>query len=222
MHYSFVDTENAIKLDDQKPAGSDIDVDGLYVRFTKSEPDLSPVAVISHEYCYPVVEPQNGVRHQPDTGPNVDDMNCGVISSSAVVPLPRRPRPPLDAKTVSNARRMRRPIAHCVYCCQPFDPSDADRRKCWDAPDHVMDRINIASCMCVPNAVAYLCFSDGEGDYEPVCACGGRPSVRCGMKWTALALLSMFLPCLCCYWPLVGCRRCAMICGYCVPQHRAA
>jgi len=170
-----------------------------------------------------MVEPQNisGVRRQPGGGPNLSDVNPGGISCGSVVPPSRRSRLPMEVKNVSSQPRTRRLLVQCVYCCEPFDSRDAGCRKCLDAPDRVMDRINVASCVCVADTVAYLCFSDGEGDYDPVCACGGRPSLRCGMKWTALALLSMFLPCLCCYWPLVGCHRCAMVCGYCVPQHRA-
>jgi len=208
------DLENGIKLgsvDGLLKAGGDNvpSVDGLYVRFAKSEADLSPVAV-THEYCYPAVEPHGitGVGH----------------TSGRLDVVPSRLRLPIDTQNVSSVAGVRRtrPLVQCMYCCEPFDPELGNgRRKCQDAPDRVMDWINVASCVCVADTVAYHCFADSEGDYEPTCVCS-RLSLHCVLKWTAAVLMSIFLPCLCCFWPLVGCRKCAMHCGYCVPRHRAA
>ena len=198
------DLEDGMKVDDishllQAGGGDDATfVDGSYVRFAKSEADLSPGAV-SHEYCYPATD-------------------------SHTTGLPPRSALPLDMKNISSVAGVRRPRprAYCVYCCEPFDPElGKGRRVCRDAPDRVTDWINIASCACVADTVAYHCFADSEGEYEPACVCP-RPSCRSVVKWTIVLLMSMFLPCLCCYWPLIGCRRCAMRCGYCVPAHRAA
>jgi len=151
-----------------------------------------------------------------------NNVNGGVYNSGGSHMVPPHSRVPLNIPRVAGVQRRRRRLVQCIYCCEPFDPTfGKGRRKCRDAPDRAMDWIKIASCVCVADTVAYHCFSDSEGDFEPVCVCT-RPSLRSVLKWTAIILTSIFLPCLCCYWPLVGCRRCAMHCGYCVPQHRAA
>ena len=210
------DSENGAKLgsvDGLLKAGGDDTTcaDGSYVWFTKSEADLSPVAV-TQEYCYPAVEPHNVTVRVPASG------RLDLI----VPPRSRLPMDVTNVASVAGARRTR-PLVQCIYCCEPFDPElgNSRRRRCQDAPDRVMDLINVASCMCVADTVAYHCFADSEGEYEPACVCSGL-SCRSVMKWTAVVLMSVFLPCLCCFWPLVGCRRCAMFCGYCVPQHRVA
>ena len=210
------DPENNVRIGDVgcllKAGGCDdaTFVDGSYVRFAKSEADLSPVAV-SHEYCYPAEESHHLARDHHSPGLSV---------------VPPRSALPMDMKSVTSVSvagvRRPRPRVQCMYCCEPFDPAlGKGRRMCRDAPDRVMDWINVASCACVADTVAYHCCADSEGEYEPACTCP-RLSCRSVVKWTVVVLMSMFLPCLCCYWPLVGCRRCAVRCGYCVPEHRAA
>lgn len=127
-------------------------------------------------------------------------------------------RQPANARNIHCVQPARRRVL-CMYCCELFDP-DNGHSKCRDAPDRVMDWIKIASCAPVADTVMYLCFSDSEGDYEPACTCSKltHDSLR---KWAIVVLMSFCLPCLCCFWPLVGCRRCAMSCGYCIPRHRA-
>jgi len=207
------DLENNVRIGDirrlLKAGGDDAAfVDGSYVRFAKSEADLSPVAV-SHEYCYPATDSHNLTRDTRSPGRSV---------------APPRSALPMDMRNVTSVAGVRRPCprVQCVYCCEPFDPElGKGRRMCRDAPDRVMDWINVASCVCVADTVAYHCFADSEGEYEPACV-SPRLSCRSVVKWTVVVIMSMFLPCLCCYWPFVGCRRCAVRCGYCVPVHRAA
>jgi len=206
--------ENGVKIDDVdsllKGVGDDTAfVDGAYVRFAKSEADLSPVAV-RHEYCYPAVESDSGTRKAPPSG------RLDVV--------PPRSRLPVDIKNSLSAAGVRRthPQVRCIYCCKPFDPEvGKDRHMCREAPDRVMDLIEFATCACVADTVAYHCFADSEGEFEPACMCSGL-SRRSLIKWTVVVLMSVLLPCLCCFWPLVGCRRCAMRCGCCVPRHVAA
>jgi len=124
---------------------------------------------------------------------------------------------PTNATKIRRARRK----VQCRYCFELFDPElGRGHGKCPDAPDWVMEQINIASCAWVTNAVMYHCFSDAEGDYEPACTCSDLTG-RSLIKWTVVMLMSICLPCLCCFWPLIGCRRCALSCGYCVPYHKA-
>lgn len=207
------DIKNDIRIasDDLLKAGSGSDrtalVDGSYVRFAKSEADLSPVAV-THEYCYPAMESSSShTRNVPTSG----GQSGMFLLSHSVLPA-------------GGMRRARPPRVQCMYCCEPFDPElgGKGRSICRDAPDRVMDYINIASCACVADTMSYHCFADDEGEYEPACVCSPSLSCRSVVKWTVVVLMSLILPCLCCFWPLIGCRRCAMHCGYCVPKHRAA
>jgi sprouty-related EVH1 domain-containing protein len=94
------------------------------------------------------------------------------------------------------------------------------RQRCADARDNVTDCISVATCACVADAVAYHCLADAEGDYDPTCSCSS--SSGGGTRWMVYVLLSLLLPCLCCYWPLIGCRQCAARCGCCITHHEAA
>lgn len=72
--------------------------------------------------------------------------------------------------------------------------------------------VDVGSCLCCVKGLMYHCASrDGDDDTcadEP-CSCG--PHRRLG-RWTCLALTSLALPCLCCYWPLKGCASTAESC----------
>ena len=164
------------------------------------------------EYCCAAV----GSRNISKTTPSMASRCSDVVSPKSVFPMTVE-----TVSGVTNVQRSRR-LVQCLYCCELFDPSSTKSQlKCRDAPDRIMDRINIVSCVCLADVVAYHCFSDSEGDYEPTCVCR-RPSRYCVLKWSIAVLMSVFLPCMCCFWPLIACRKCASECGYCVPQHRAA
>jgi len=62
----------------------------------------------------------------------------------------------------------------------------------------------------------------GDVDADP-CACNGSltPLTRC-KRWSVLAALSLVVPCLWCYWPMVACHRCAVETGCCGGRHRPA
>ena len=73
----------------------------------------------------------------------------------------------------------------------------------------VNNKLFLITFRCV-KAVLYHCAKDSEesigndlGDREP-CGCTGAHRAS---RWTAMGLLSLFLPCLWCYLPMKGCAK---------------
>ena len=97
----------------------------------------------------------------------------------------------------------------CKACTQP---------KLSSKKQHMAKRaVDVASCMCCVKACFYHCNDEEEsGESDEPCACTSQP--HCCSRWTTMAVLSIFLPCLCLYWPLKGCvtlcqkcyRRCSV------------
>lgn len=95
----------------------------------------------------------------------------------------------------------------CEACTKPRPPPAAwlCRNKCLCSPAAAVD---YTSCLCCVKGVLYHCGKDGENglaaaaDYP--CSCGGPHAV---LRWACLAVASIPLPCLLCYWPLTGARR---------------
>ncbi|XP_067119713.1 protein sprouty homolog 2-like [Centruroides vittatus] len=74
--------------------------------------------------------------------------------------------------------------------------------------------IDYCSCLCCVKGLFYHLAKDYETDNEASCAdrpCSCVPHERCP-RWSCLALASLFLPCLCCYWPLRGCLKTTETC----------
>lgn len=130
----------------------------------------------------------------------------------------------------------------CVVCEEYYWLKDNKPGSCKDGRDRVRDGIACLTCLCCANCLLYCCAHDSEGDYPEPCTCGGvgesgdddndcdrgrerrtsgRRSANC-RQWTLLAVLSIFLPCLWCYWPLSRCHRACVSRGLCGPRHRAA
>ncbi|XP_037777320.1 protein sprouty-like [Penaeus monodon] len=95
----------------------------------------------------------------------------------------------------------------CEACTKPRPPPAAwlCRNKCLCSPAAVVD---YASCLCCVKGVLYHCSKDGDADFDSAadhpCSCGGPHALR---GWACLALASVPLPCLLCYWPLTAARR---------------
>lgn len=67
--------------------------------------------------------------------------------------------------------------------------------------------VDYCSCMCCVRGLFYHWAKDYEMDTDVSCAdqpCSCAPHKR-ALRWFCLGLLSVPLPCLCCYWPLRGC-----------------
>lgn len=81
--------------------------------------------------------------------------------------------------------------------------------------------IDYASCLCCVKALFYHCSKDHELDCESEtirCAddpCSCVPYKRAS-RWGCLSVLSILLPCLCCYWPM---RGCVSLCAACYEKH---
>lgn len=81
--------------------------------------------------------------------------------------------------------------------------------------------IDYASCLCCVKALFYHCSKDHELDCESEtirCAddpCSCVPYKRAS-RWGCLSVLSILLPCLCCYWPM---RGCVSLCAKCYAKH---
>lgn len=82
--------------------------------------------------------------------------------------------------------------------------------------------IDYASCLCCVKALFYHCSKDHEIDCESEtirCAedpCSCVPYKRAS-RWGCLSVLSILLPCLCCYWPM---RGCVSLCAKCYAKHK--
>ncbi|XP_064623036.1 sprouty-related, EVH1 domain-containing protein 2-like isoform X2 [Lineus longissimus] len=110
--------------------------------------------------------------------------------------------------------------SRCVYCSKMFVHEDNCKGSCEDAPDRVHDCIEQVSCICCATSMLYHCMSDAEGDYGHPCVCDTSDDSNC-KKWTALTVLSFFVPCLWCYLPLTACHRCGVSCGCCGGRHKS-
>ncbi|XP_038604154.1 protein sprouty homolog 3 [Tachyglossus aculeatus] len=88
----------------------------------------------------------------------------------------------------SSARR----LPSCWLCNQ----------RCLCSPDSLLD---YGTCLCCVKGLFYHCSSDDEDNCaDDPCSCG--PGACC-TRWAAMSLLSLFLPCLCCYLPTRACLR---------------
>ncbi|CRK90353.1 CLUMA_CG004025, isoform A [Clunio marinus] len=82
--------------------------------------------------------------------------------------------------------------------------------------------IDSASCLCCVKALFYHCSKDHETDFEsPTIRCAENPCscvpYKRASRWGCLSVLSLLLPCLCCYWPM---RGCVSLCASCYAKHR--
>lgn len=68
---------------------------------------------------------------------------------------------------------------------------------CRCSADSVVDTL---SCMCLVKSCFKSCVDNPDGQRIDPCLCNESP--KCLARWTALAALSICLPCLCCYWPM--------------------
>ena len=152
-----------------------------------------------------------------DEGGNGGDSSVTTSTSAA-----GRERPVAEGSTETVAR------PRCQYCDEPFELASNRRGACRDAHDPAADCVDRASCLCCARAVVYHCLepaddvSPSADDRDP-CACdGGLDGARRCRRWTTLSLLSVIVPCLCFYWPLAGCHRCAVRTGCCGGRHSAS
>lgn len=168
-----------------------------YVQFARDRPS-------KHEYSYPAME--DLVKQKEALKRGGETMHLT--------------QPPLPSKSGKRRVESHRPLARrCRHCQEPYDEESNGRGQCEYAPDPVRTCLEAVTCLPAAQCMLYHCCADSEGDFgSGPCACAPREE-RCVRRWLGLTLLSVLLPCLCCYPPLAGCYRCCRRCHACGGQH---
>lgn len=164
--------------------------------------------------------PKLGSGVTPTPGKGVPASSSG--SGSALQQQPAGSRTPVISKqpaaltfTKSGREESDGESIICSWCgrcrCQactkprPLPAAWLCRNKCLCSPAAAVD---YASCLCCVKGVLYHCSKDRVSGHSTLadnpCSCGGPHALR---GWACLALASIPLPCLLCYWPLTGARR---------------
>ena len=99
-------------------------------------------------------------------------------------------------------------LSHQVGACA-YAPTDCARTV-----------IEAATCLQCAKCLLYHCMSDTEGNYVHPCECSNSDG-HWARRWIGLSLLSILVPCLCCYVPLMACYKCGRICNLCGGRHEA-
>lgn len=110
----------------------------------------------------------------------------------------------------------------CAHCRESFSMDNNRIGACAYAPaDGVRRGIEAVTCLQCAKCLLYHCMSDAEGDYVHPCECTNSDG-HWARRWIGLSLLSILVPCLCCYVPLMACYRCGIACNVCGGRHEAS
>ncbi|KAJ7310276.1 hypothetical protein JRQ81_007176 [Phrynocephalus forsythii] len=75
-------------------------------------------------------------------------------------------------------------------------------QRCLCSPENLID---YGTCLCCVKGLFYHCSSDDEDTCaDDPCSCGPG---SCCIRWVAMSVLSVLMPCLCCYFPTLGCLK---------------
>ena len=116
--------------------------------------------------------------------------------------------------------------SRCIYCREMYADSDNVPGSCLDGPDPLRETLTCLTCLSCANILLYHCTADSDGDYSLHCCSGRHGSTadntghRWWRRWILISLLSIFIPCICCYPPLNACHQCAMASHYYGPTHK--
>ncbi|KAK6182445.1 hypothetical protein SNE40_010138 [Patella caerulea] len=177
-----------------------------YVYFAKNKPGAP------HEYSYPSLEP---TQKPPTKRESSSKRQTYVSHNNPPISLP------IKMNTNKNqSRTLLGQQSRCKHCNEIFSVEENVRGSCEDGPDRVTKCIECITCVVCAHTLNYHCLSDADGEYHHPCQCDPNDSGNC-KKWTAMTILSFFLPCLWCYPPLNACHRCAVSCGCCGARHKA-
>ena len=130
--------------------------------------------------------------------------------------------PSVDKKTSSlPAKGGSSVLLTCMHCRATFTPESNKRGSCAYAPvDCFRTGVEAATCLQCAKCLLYHCMSDTEGDYVHPCDCSNSDG-HWLRRWFGLSLLSILVPCLCCYLPLMACYKCGTVCNVCGGRHEA-
>ena len=111
--------------------------------------------------------------------------------------------------------------AQCKYCDETYALGENPRGSCKDAPDASLKCINYVTCLFCARCMLYHCVSKEENWDDPYdCDNVEEDELQCP-KWSLLSCLTLFVPCLWCYFVLRGCHRCGTACGCCGARHKS-
>nr|XP_049707484.1 sprouty-related, EVH1 domain-containing protein 2 isoform X2 [Helicoverpa armigera]XP_049707487.1 sprouty-related, EVH1 domain-containing protein 2-like isoform X2 [Helicoverpa armigera] len=171
-----------------------------------SDPDRCPYVHLSavHEYTYPAVGAGviSSEKSSPNTKPPLLKRDSGSIKKGGYSSAP----PPLPDKKPTETFQAR---IKCRHCHEWYLESANRAGACEFAPDCFRSCIDCVSCIKCAQCMLYHCMSDAEGDFAMhPCACA-PPDDACTKRWVGVSLLSLLVPCLCCYAPLRCVHRAA-------------
>jgi sprouty-related EVH1 domain-containing protein len=182
------------------------------VRSSEEESDSYVQLTDVQENIYPAMEDQMASRSD----------SAGSLNNSSLEVIPTQP--PL-LPTTPGGRNTNRHAAYrnrCRHCQEMYLENENGRGSCEYAPDRVRTGIKAVACMSCAECMLYHCTADAEGDFaQHPCECGVVDE-NCGRRWCFLSLLSLVVPCLCCYPPLRACHWCCVACGICGGRHHPA
>ena len=109
----------------------------------------------------------------------------------------------------------------CAFCRKAYTPERNHVGSCSYGPtDYARKSIEAVSCLQCATCMLYHCMSDSEGDFAHPCDCTNSDG-HWLKRWLGLSLLSILVPCLCCYFPLMGCYKCGAFCRICGVKHQS-
>ncbi|KAK3922406.1 Sprouty-related, EVH1 domain-containing protein 2 [Frankliniella fusca] len=155
-----------------------------------------------HEYIYPSIE----------------DRRDSLKKSSLETPLTSTTsstQPALPTKKKDKRKS-------CRHCQELFSEESNPRGSCEFAPDCVKSAVDYVTCISCAQCMLYHCMADEEGEFvQQPCDCNPVEEnwLARRRRWIGLALLSLIVPCLCCYPPLRACHWCCVRCGICGGKH---
>ena len=106
----------------------------------------------------------------------------------------------------------------CTHCSARFRSWNNSPGSCSKAPDRVKIFMQKVTCYPCAESMSYHCLSDAEGDYPKPCSCDTSEG-NCFARWLGLILMSLCLPCLCCYPVCMSCYWCGLKSKLCGGKH---
>ncbi|XP_034231263.1 sprouty-related, EVH1 domain-containing protein 1 isoform X4 [Thrips palmi] len=156
-----------------------------------------------HEYIYPSIEDRRDSLKK-------SSLETPLTSTSSV-------QPALPSKKKDKRK-------NCRHCQEHFSEDGNPRGSCEYAPDCVRSAVDYVTCISCAQCMLYHCMADEEGEFvQQPCDCNPVEEnwLARRRRWIGLALLSIIVPCLCCYPPLRACHWCCVRCGVCGGRHEA-
>lgn len=183
------------------------------------------LTAVHHDYNYPVVEQPVGAqvlnarRESISAVKKRNALEAAQAMAAAQTTAPKPASKPIQKQSVSDILKKETRL-RCRYCHELYNDDFNGRGACEYAPDPFRSGYECISGMGCARCMIYHCMSDAEGETtQHPCDCNASDS-GCTKRWLGLALLSLFVPCLCCYPPLRSCHLLGISCGICGGRHK--